>query len=68
MENGKKIYKNIKSEMKKQRINQSDIARILGVTRANVSIIFSRMKENKISYKNTIKIAMILGVNPKNFF
>ncbi|MCJ8341407.1 MAG: helix-turn-helix domain-containing protein [Cetobacterium sp.] len=68
MENGKNIYKNIKNEMKKQRINQSDIARILGMTRANVSLIFSRMKKNKISYKNTIKIAAILGVNPKNFF
>lgn len=68
MENGKKIYENIKNEMKKQKINQSDIARLLGVTRSNVSIIFSRMKKNKVSYKNTIKIANILKVNPKIFF
>ena len=68
MENGEKIYKNLKDEMKKQKLNQSDIANILGMTRANVSMIFSRMKKNKISYKNTIKIAKILGLNPKNFF
>ena len=68
MENGEKIYKNIKNEMKKQKINQSDIAKILGMTRTNVSIIFSRIKKNKVSYKNTIKIANILRVNPKNFF
>lgn len=68
MENGEKIYKNIKNEMKRQRINQSDIAKMLGMTRANVSTILSRIKENKVSYKNTIKIANILGVNPKNFF
>lgn len=68
MENGKIIYENIKNEMRKQKINQSDIARILGMTRANISIVFSRMKKNKVSYKNTIKIANILGVNPKNFF
>ena len=63
MENGEKIYKNLKDEMKKQKLNQSDIANILGMTRANVSMIFSRMKKNKISYKNTINIAKIL----KNF-
>lgn len=68
MENGERIYENLKNEMKKQKINQSDIAKILGTTRANVSIIFSRMRKNKVSYKNTIKIANILGVNPKNFF
>ncbi|MHA4987306.1 helix-turn-helix domain-containing protein [Cetobacterium somerae] len=68
MENGEKIYKNLKDEMKKQKLNQSDIANILGMTRANVSMIFSRMKKNKISYKNTIKIAKILKLNPKNFF
>ena len=68
MKNGQKIYENIKKEMKKQKINQSDIAKILGMTRANVSTILSRIKENKVSYKNTIKIANVLGVNPKNFF
>lgn len=68
MENGQKIYESIKNEMKKQKINQSDIAKMLGTTRANVSIIFSRMKKNKVSYKNTIKIANILKVSPKNFF
>ena len=68
MENGQKIYENIKKEMKKQKINQSDIAKLLGVTRSNISIIFSRMKKNKVSYKNTIKIANILKVNPKIFF
>ena len=68
MENGQKIYEIIKNEMKKQKINQSDIAKLLGVTRSNISIIFSRMKKNKVSYKNTIKIANILKVNPKIFF
>ena len=68
MKNGQKIYENIKKEMKKQKINQSDIAKMLGMTRANVSTILTRIKENKVSYKNTIKIADILGVNPKNFF
>lgn len=68
MENGKKIYENIKNEMKKQKINQSDIAEVLGTTRANISMIFSRMKKNEVSYKNTIKIANVLKVNPKNFF
>lgn len=68
MENGERIYEYLKNEMKKQKINQSDIANTLGMTRANISMIFSRMKKNKISYKNTIKIAKILGLNPKNFF
>ncbi|MGL4863140.1 MAG: helix-turn-helix domain-containing protein [Cetobacterium sp.] len=68
MENGERIYEHLKNEMKKQKINQSDIASTLGMTRANISMIFSRMRKNKISYKNTIKIAKILGLNPKNFF
>lgn len=68
MIDGKEIYNNIKSEMKKQKINQTEIANILGVTRANISILFSRLRENKVSYKTIFKIAKILKCDVKKFF
>lgn len=67
MSEGEKIYHNIKNEMKKKGVNQSDIAKNIGVTRANVSIAFSRMKMNKISYKTLIKIAKALKCDHKIF-
>lgn len=68
MFNGSKIYFNIKKEMGRQGLNQTDIAKIIGVTRSNISIIFSRMKQDKISYKNIMKIAKVLNCDPKIFF
>lgn len=68
MVNGEKIYMSLKNEMKKQKINQSQMALKLGVSRSNISIIFSRMKKNKVSYKNIIKMAKVLEISLKNFF
>lgn len=67
MINGEFIYKKIKEKMMSKNINQSDLARELNVSRANVSITLSRIKKNKISYKNLLKISEILECDIKFF-
>lgn len=67
MEHGKFIYRKIKEQMKSKNMNQSDMAKRLKVSRANVSILLNRTKANKISFKSLMKLSEILECDIKFF-
>lgn len=63
--NNSELGKKIKLEMKKQNLTQSDIAKILGVNRADISITFKNL-ENRKSI-TTAKLFSLLEALGKTF-
>lgn len=63
--NNQELYKRIKEEMKKQNLSQSDIAKILNVNRADISIALKNLENGKSI--TTRKLFLILGAMNKTF-
>ena len=63
--NNSELGKKIKLEMKKQNLTQSDIAKILGVNRADISITFKNLENGKSI--TTTKLFSLLEALGKTF-
>lgn len=58
----KEIAQKIEEEMKKQNLNKAEIARRLGVSRANVNMIMKKIKNGgDVSTKTLTNISKVLG-------
>lgn len=63
--NNSELCKKIKSEMKKQNLTQSDIAKTLGVNRADISLTLKNLANGKSITTN--KLFSLLKAKGKTF-
>lgn len=63
--NNSELCKKIKSEMKKQNLTQSDIAKTLGVNRADISLTLKNLSNGKSITTN--KLFSLLKAMDKTF-
>lgn len=63
--NNSELCKKIKAEMEKQNINQSDIAKVLNVSRVDISLTLKNLENGKSI--TTSKLFSLLGAIGKTF-
>ncbi len=66
MKNSVAYIKTIKRNMKKKKLSQGDLAKLLNTSQSTISQWL--LGNKKPSYKNIVKICKLLDITPNEFF